>query len=120
MQPSCCSVLGFADTLIVSIVSTGSKKKPIVFGSVGSYGALQHDGSEYTGSFIDRVSPELLTEWHRPRVQGLIDAGVDFLAFETLPSAVEAFALLRLLREFPNQKAWISFTCKVLISFPPI
>jgi len=85
-----------------------------VAGSVGPYGALQHDGSEYTGSYIDKMADGLqLADWHRQRVKTLVDAGVDFLCFETLPSEVEALALIRLLREFPSQKAWVSFTCRV-------
>jgi hypothetical protein len=54
-----------------------------------------------------------LIEWHRPQVRALTEAGVDMLAFETIPAQKEAEALVQLLREFPSSKAWISFSCKV-------
>jgi homocysteine S-methyltransferase len=54
-----------------------------------------------------------MIEWHRPQVKALTDAGVDILAFETVPAQKEAEALVQLLSEFPSSKAWISFSCKV-------
>lgn len=56
-----------------------------------------------------------MREWHRPRIQALIEAGVDLLALETIPCQEEAEMLCDLLREFPNMKAWLSFSCKVSI-----
>jgi S-methylmethionine-dependent homocysteine/selenocysteine methylase len=32
---------------------------------------------------------------------------------ETIPSMKEAEALVELLREFPDSKAWLAFSCKV-------
>lgn len=58
------------------------------------------------------MSEEELRDWHRPRVRCLIDAGCDLLAFETIPAQKEALALLQLLREFPNTRAWLSFSCQ--------
>lgn len=51
--------------------------------------------------------------WHRPRMTALIEEGVDLLAFDTTPALDEAEILLELLQEFPNQRAWLSFQCKV-------
>ena len=51
--------------------------------------------------------------WHRPQIECLAAAGADFVAFETIPSLKEAKALVDLLREFPDVKAWLSFSCKV-------
>ena len=45
----------------------------------------------------------------------LIESGVDLLAIETIPSLKEGVALTELLKEFPGTKAWISFSCKVLL-----
>ncbi|XP_054285062.1 uncharacterized protein LOC129001692 isoform X2 [Macrosteles quadrilineatus] len=85
----------------------------LVAGSVGPYGACLHDGSEYTGTYIETLTQQQLMDWHRPRIQALVEAGVDLLAVETIPAVGEAVAVLTLLKnEFPNQKAWISFTCK--------
>ncbi|XP_018525353.1 uncharacterized protein zgc:172121 [Lates calcarifer] len=84
----------------------------LVAGSVGPYGAFLHNGSEYTGAYADKMSIEELKVWHRPQVDCLAAAGADLIAFETIPSLKEAEALVELLREFPNSKAWLSFSCK--------
>ncbi|CAG5022003.1 unnamed protein product [Parnassius apollo] len=85
---------------------------PLVVGSVGPYGAHLHDGSEYDGSYADTTTVQTMREWHLPRIQALVDAGVDLLALETIPCQEEAEMLCDLLREFPNIKAWLSFSCK--------
>jgi len=51
--------------------------------------------------------------WHWTQAKILIDAGVEMLAFETFPAKQEAEAVVRLLRELPSARAWISFSCKV-------
>ncbi|KAM6963116.1 homocysteine S-methyltransferase YbgG [Aplochiton taeniatus] len=88
------------------------RKTPFVAGSVGPYGAFLHDGSEYTGAYAEKMSIEELKAWHRPQVQCLVAAGPDLIAMETIPSIKEAEALVELLREFPNSRAWLSFSCK--------
>lgn len=55
-------------------------------------------------------------DWHRPQVAALVEAGVDMLAVETIPSLKEAEAILRLLKEFPAAKAYVTFSCKVCSS----
>lgn len=85
---------------------------PWIAGSVGPYGACLHDRSEYTGAYVDHVSREELKAWHRPRIQALLEAGVDLLAIETIPAQAEAEVLVDLLRDFPKAQAWISFSCK--------
>ncbi|XP_076311045.1 betaine-homocysteine S-methyltransferase-like isoform X3 [Tachypleus tridentatus] len=88
------------------------KTKPLVAGSVGPYGAVLHDGSEYTGNYVDNMTLEQLMAWHRPRIRCLVEAGCDILAFETIPATKEGIALLKLLYEFPEAKAWLSFSCQ--------
>lgn len=90
----------------------GKKLSVEVAGSVGPYGAFLHDGSEYTGSYCQTVTEEEMIAWHRPRMSALVEAGVDILAIETLPCMREAFAVLKLLREFPSAKAWLTFSIK--------
>ena len=65
-----------------------------VAGSVGPYGAMLADGSEYTGALRRRVGVPELRAFHRPRMEVLADAGADVLACETVPAAAEAEALL--------------------------
>ena len=87
-----------------------NRPKPLVAGSVGPYGAYLADGSEYVGNY--GVTDETLTEFHRPRISALVEAGADLLAFETIPSLQEARVLDSLLREFPDTYAWLSFSLK--------
>jgi homocysteine S-methyltransferase len=82
----------------------------VVAASVGPYGAVRADGSEYSGDY--GVTDAFLREFHRPRMAVLADAGADLLALETVPSAQEASVLLRLLEEMPaGTSAWLSLTC---------
>lgn len=87
-----------------------NRPKPMVAGSVGPYGAYLADGSEYVGNY--GVSDKTLTEFHRPRISALVEAGADLLAFETIPSLQEARVLDSLLQEFPDTYAWLSFSLK--------
>ena len=50
-------------------------------------------------------------DFHRPRIAALVEAGVDFLACETLPSYAEAEALLALVAEF-DVESWFTFTLR--------
>ena len=70
------------------IASSNDRVVPIVAGSVGPYGACQHDGSEYHGNYVDHMTREELMEWHRPRVRELLASGADILACETIPAKV--------------------------------
>ncbi|XP_068124109.1 uncharacterized protein [Hyperolius riggenbachi] len=88
------------------------KRNIIVAGSIGPYGAFLHDASEYTGSYTRDMSIEEFKDWHRVQMQHLVSAGVDLFALETIPSQKEAEALIQLLREFPNTKAWLSYSCQ--------
>ena len=62
-----------------------------VAASVGPFGAIRADGSEYTGDY--GMSVAQLREWHRPRLHALAAAGPDALAIETIPSLAEVEAL---------------------------
>ncbi|MCY7917388.1 homocysteine S-methyltransferase [Bacillus vallismortis] len=87
-----------------------NRPKPIIAASVGPYGAYLADGSEYRGHYA--ISEDELVEFHRPRMKALIEAGADVLACETIPCLSEAKAIARLLKEFPEAYAWISFSVK--------
>jgi len=86
------------------------RSRPLVAASVGPYGAMLADGSEYRGDYD--LDEDQLMDFHRPRLKVLIEAGADLLACETLPCLAEARALARLLPEFPGVSAWISFSCR--------
>jgi len=90
-----------------------SKDFPLIMGSIGPYGAHLHDGSEYSGNYADTVPADVITKWHRTRIDAILDAGVDGLAIETIPCQLEAEALIDLLCDsYPGVKFWISLQCK--------
>lgn len=83
---------------------------PLVAASIGPYGAVLADGSEYRGDY--GLSEAQLMAFHRPRMAALLAAGADLLACETIPCLSEARALARLLAEFPGAAAWLSFSAR--------
>ncbi len=84
--------------------------RPLVAASIGPYGACLADGSEYHGNY--GLDKKALIEFHRPRMAELAHSDADLFAFETIPSQLEAEALVELLAEFPQRKAWLCFSCK--------
>ena len=79
-----------------------------VAASVGPYGAVRADGSEYRGDYGLTVAE--LRAFHRPRLSVLADAGADVLAVETIPCLAEVEALLAELDRL-GAPAWLSMTC---------
>ncbi|MFJ9522276.1 homocysteine S-methyltransferase [Kitasatospora sp. NPDC101801] len=78
-----------------------------VAASVGPYGAVLADGSEYRGRY--GLTEGQLVDFHRPRIEALVAAGPDVLAVETIPDADEAAAVLRAL-EGVEVPVWLSFS----------
>src|SRR5215217_1463361 len=83
-----------------------------VAGSVGPYGAMLADGSEYSGGYVESVGVPALRAFHRPRMELLAEAGADVLACETVPAAAEAEALLAE-AEALGVPIWLSLTTVV-------
>jgi homocysteine S-methyltransferase len=78
-----------------------------VAASVGPYGAVLADGSEYRGRYgLSR--PELI-DFHTPRIEVLAAAGPDVLALETIPDLDEAEALVSIIAG-TGIPAWLSFS----------
>ncbi|MFF2539858.1 homocysteine S-methyltransferase [Streptomyces cyaneofuscatus] len=78
-----------------------------VAASVGPYGAMLADGSEYRGRYGLTVSE--LERFHRPRVAALAEAGPDVLALETVPDMDEAEAVVRVAEE-TGLPIWLSYS----------
>jgi homocysteine S-methyltransferase len=76
-----------------------------VAASVGPYGAMHADGSEYRGQYGRSVAQ--LRAFHRRRMEVLVAAQPDVLAIETIPELAEVEAVITELDllQFP---AWIS------------
>ncbi|HEY2887291.1 MAG TPA: homocysteine S-methyltransferase [Candidatus Limnocylindrales bacterium] len=82
----------------------------LVAASIGPYGAMLADGSEYSGDYGLTVAE--LREFHRPRLEVLAASDADLLAIETVPSVDEGRALVEVLEEQPGAAAWLSFSCR--------
>jgi homocysteine S-methyltransferase len=78
-----------------------------VAASVGPYGAMLADGSEYRGNYGLSVAD--LREFHRRRLEVLAAAQPDVIAIETIPELAEVEALVEEVERlrFP---AWVSLT----------
>ena len=85
----------------------GRSAQAWVAASVGPYGAMLADGSEYRGDY--GLSVGELRDWHRPRIAALASAGADLLAAETIPCLAEVEAIAA---EFDaaRTRGWISIT----------
>ena len=79
-----------------------------VAASVGPYGAILHDGSEYSGRY--GLSRADLVAFHRARLDVLAGTEPDLLAIETIPDVDEVLAIVDVLGEFPGLPAWMSFS----------
>jgi homocysteine S-methyltransferase len=86
------------------------RPRPLVATSVGPYGAVLADGSEYRGDYA--IGHAELVRFHRERLELLVDAGVEVLACETLPSLAEARAVVEAVSIWPEVTAWVSFSAR--------
>ncbi|MDQ4054579.1 MAG: homocysteine S-methyltransferase, partial [Actinomycetota bacterium] len=78
----------------------------LVAASVGPYGAVLADGSEYRGRY--GLSAAQLRDFHLPRLETLAAAGPDLFAVETIPDVEEAEVLVPLLDEV-GIPSWFSY-----------
>ncbi len=98
------------DLLRRSVALAKGAGDAFVAASVGPFGAVRADGSEYTGAYD--VDVETLRTFHRRRLEVLADAGADALAIETIPSRLEVQALAAELDRLgrPDLPVWISLS----------
>ncbi|HEY7659737.1 MAG TPA: homocysteine S-methyltransferase [Actinomycetota bacterium] len=93
----------------VELAREAAPEGRLVAASVGPYGAMLGNGAEYTGDYD--LDEDALVDFHVPRMDALARAEPDLFAIETIPSIVEARALVRALERVPLP-AWISFSCR--------
>jgi homocysteine S-methyltransferase len=89
--------------------------RPILIGaSIGPYGATLADRSEYTGDYMRSLNYEKLQEYYEPKIEALLSPRknyrVDFLAFETMPSAAEVLFILGFMKKYPNARLTFAFS----------
>ncbi|MEN9711641.1 MAG: hypothetical protein RL441_1633 [Actinomycetota bacterium] len=87
--------------------SAATGRDVLVAASLGPFGAILADGSEYRGDYT--ISRQELLEFHAERLSVLRGTEPDLLAFETVPSAMEIDVINELLStDFSSTPAWIS------------
>jgi len=93
-----------------SVALARAAGESFVAASVGPFGAVRADGSEYTGAY--GVDVDTLRAFHRRRLAVLADAGADALAIETIPSRREVQAVVAELERLgrPDLPVWISLS----------
>jgi homocysteine S-methyltransferase len=89
--------------------AAGDPAPLLVAASIGPYGAMLADGSEYRGRY--GLSDDRLREFHSRRFAVLASSEADLLACETIPELEEAAALVALLDASADAFAWMSFSC---------
>lgn len=78
-----------------------------VAASVGPYGAMLGDGSEYRGDL--GLDAPAFADWHRERIGVLAESGADLLAVETIGTLAEVEGVVRALAG-TGASAWIAVT----------
>ena len=94
-------------TLAREAASRGTAAPVLIAGSVGPFGAVLGDGSEYTGDYA--LTDAEFAAFHRPRIEALAEAGADVIALETQPNLPEIRVLADLVEE-TRVPAWLSVT----------
>ena len=85
-------------------------KRAYVAASIGSLGGALADGSEYTGKFGLNINH--IAQFHRRKLQVLIEERPDIIAFETIPCIDEIEAIFQVIKEM--------LSCKDIDDIPPI
>lgn len=93
----------------VRVARTGARDA-LVAASVGPYGAVLHDGSEYRGDY--GLSHRQLVDFHAARIDPLLSEAPDLLAVETIPDVREIDALVEVLASAPEVPAWVTVTAR--------
>ncbi|MFE2376434.1 homocysteine S-methyltransferase [Streptomyces sp. NPDC059398] len=97
-----------ARSVLLAREAAGAADREVwVAASVGPYGAMLADGSEYRGRY--GLSVRELERFHRPRIEALAAAEPDVLALETVPDTDEAEALLRA-ADGCGTPVWLSYS----------
>lgn len=84
-------------------------RRLLVAASVGPYGAVLADGSEYRGRY--GLSASRLRDFHGPRLELLASSEPDLFAVETIPDVDEARVLVELLDEV-GIPAWFTYSVR--------
>lgn len=85
------------------------RERLVAAAGIGPYGAYLADGSEYTGNY--GTDKQVVSDFHRERMELLAEAGAELFACETQPCLWEAEALLEIAKTL-GIPCWVTFSCK--------
>eukprot|EP01060_Flectonema_neradi_P020557 TRINITY_DN28071_c0_g1_i1.p1 TRINITY_DN28071_c0_g1~~TRINITY_DN28071_c0_g1_i1.p1 ORF type:complete len:333 (+),score=57.97 TRINITY_DN28071_c0_g1_i1:63-1061(+) len=89
------------------------KASPLVAAaSFGPYAASLADGSEYDPKYNNVEAVPMLMKWHKRKLNAIMKASPEYLAFETIPCPSEVAAITSLLQEEDYPAAYISVSCR--------
>uniref|UniRef100_A0A0R3S2W0 Hcy-binding domain-containing protein n=1 Tax=Elaeophora elaphi TaxID=1147741 RepID=A0A0R3S2W0_9BILA len=90
-----------------------AREKIKIVGSVGPYGVVFNDGSEYNGNYVDETEEQIMVDYYVQQTLPLLQAGLKVIAYETVPSYKEAMVILKAVNSINSSyHFWISFSCK--------
>ena len=92
---------------IESFRTDGNTDDVWVAASIGPYGAILSDGSEYTGAYDLSIAE--LQKFHARRLAVIAESDVDVLAFETVPKLDEVIAIVEASAD-TDVPTWISIS----------
>ncbi|KAI1725486.1 homocysteine s-methyltransferase domain-containing protein [Ditylenchus destructor] len=84
-------------------------------GSIGPYATYLRDGSEYTGAYTKEPNfdPQIIVDYYLAQAKPLIEAGINCLVFETIPSLKEVVCVGKVLDQLDESvEAWIVVSCQ--------
>ncbi|EFN76192.1 uncharacterized protein LOC105190725 [Harpegnathos saltator] len=94
-----------------SVEQYNFSSRPILAGCCGSYNATLFDNVFDTWKLTESLSLNYLSWFHQQRMQVLLNANVDLLTFESIPTLREVDAIITVLKLHPTARALITFLC---------
>ncbi|KAI8380597.1 Homocysteine S-methyltransferase [Choanephora cucurbitarum] len=80
--------------------------------SIGCYGAVLANGSEYTGDYGNKTVEQLI-QFHKERLAIFLEKSkVDMVMFETIPSFAEIQAIQQIVQSTPLPPVAVAFQCR--------
>jgi homocysteine S-methyltransferase len=98
------------DIFWANLEDKNKRIKPLVAASIGPYGAYLANGSEYTGDY--GIGDEELKQFHKKRLEIILETSPDLLAIETIPILKEVKIICELLKELKKIPTWVTFSAK--------
>lgn len=91
--------------------SKAESRLPLIAGSCGSYNASKFHNIPDIIKSTKYLLPSFFSWFHKLRVDKFLEAGVDMLSFESIPSWKEMEAIIEILKEHSTTRILVTFLC---------